>query len=330
MNTLSPSLDISLEKAAALLKAGGVVAFPTETVYGLGADAWNPDAVAQIFTLKGRPPDNPLIVHVSSLGMVDKLAAEVNEDALRLMAEFWPGPLALIFPKRAEVLDIVTAGLNTVAVRMPDHPVPLRLIHETGPLAAPSANTSGRPSPTRSDHVVQDFEDRVPVLEGGVCQYGLESTVLDLSEKPYTILRPGHITQSAIEHILGMPVRVTRQTQERSTDELAPKSPGMKYSHYAPDAGVRWMTPQELQRTQALLASTLYLVHRDREQILPVPSGVTLVHYHQNYQEMARDLYDRFRMADLQRFSEVAIEPFHAETAEQTEALHNRIRKAIG
>ncbi len=342
--------DISLEQAAERLRKGEVVAFPTETVYGLGADVWNADAVRRIFALKGRPPDNPLIVHVSNREMVESLVTGVSEDAAQLMEQFWPGPLTIIFPKRPEVLDIVTAGIPTVAIRMPDHPVPLRLISETGPLAAPSANTSGRPSPTRAEHVRQDFGDDVPVIEGGSCQYGLESTVLDLSRKPYTILRPGYITQSELEKVLRQPVRMAQYHLHDAGEQMhageqthtgdTPRSPGMKYTHYAPDAHVRWMTHNELPFPDPLSENTLYLMHRiqtgafedigtDRSETGLSDGDDRIVHYRENYTEMARDLYDRFRMADLKGYAEVAIEPFPA-WQESTEALVNRIRKAIG
>lgn len=353
--------EISLSHFAGMLRRGEVVAFPTETVYGLGADAWNADAVAGIFTLKGRPPDNPLIVHVADVETVELFAAEISDDARLLMEQFWPGPLALVFRKRPEVLDIVTAGLDTVAVRMPDHPVPLRLISEAGPIAAPSANTSGRPSPTRADHVRQDFRDEVSIIDGGSCQYGIESTVLDLTRKPYTILRPGGITQSDLEQVLRQPVRIHRQDDETTSEEL-PRSPGMKYTHYAPDARIRWMTASEITGAKPLSPETLYLLHRSDDYQVPGHSGEvsktvvhyrgdsemtvhpgedsekgghyrgdieTAVHYHGDYREMARDLYDRFRMADLKGFREVAIEPFST-YQEDTEALLNRIRKAIG
>lgn len=332
--------DISLSQYAEEIRRGNVLAFPTETVYGLGADAWNADAVARIFELKGRPPDNPLIVHVNSIDMAVTLASEISEDARRLMERFWPGPLALILPKRPEVLDIVTAGLPTVAIRMPDHPIPLRLIEEAGPIAAPSANTSGRPSPTRAEHVRQDFGSEVPVIEGGSCQYGLESTVLDLSIRPYTILRPGYITQSALEQELRQPVRllsshpvkpagISGDTSPPGISGDTPRSPGMKYTHYAPDARVRWMRPEELPRPDLPSHDTLYLLHRIRPDDPPLPKNEHIIHYRENHTEMGRDLYDRFRMADMNGFSEIAIEPF-SDSNEAVEALLNRIRKAIG
>ncbi len=327
MNMIDTKPEISLSHYAGEIRQGNVVAFPTETVYGLGADAWNADAVAHIFELKGRPPDNPLIVHVNSVEMAATLVSEISEDARRLMERFWPGPLALILPKRPEVLDIVTAGLPTVAIRVPNHPIPLRLIEEAGPIAAPSANTSGRPSPTRAEHVRQDFGAEVPVIEGGSCQYGLESTVLDLSIRPYTILRPGHITQSSLEQVLRQPVRMVPSFEGETTG--APRSPGMKYTHYAPDARVRWMRPDELPRPDFPAAGTLYLLHRIRPGDVPIRGDRNLIHYGEDYTEMGRDLYDRFRMADLKGYSEIAIEPF-GDSGEDVEALLNRIRKAIG
>ncbi len=327
--------DISLSKYAEQLRNGIVIAFPTETVYGLGADAWNADAVARIFELKGRPPDNPLIVHVNSVEMAGTLAAEISDDAKRLMERFWPGPLAIILPKRPEVLDIVTAGLPTVAIRMPDHPIPLRLIAEAGPIAAPSANTSGRPSPTRAEHVRQDFGLDVSIIEGGSCQYGLESTVLDLSERPYTVLRPGHVTQSDIEEVLLQPVRMTAMPAASGTGAGSreapspPRSPGMKYTHYAPDARVRWMRHDELPVPLQPSENTLYLLHQVRNGNGPSNPAGKIIRYDGIYEEMARDLYDRFRMADLKGFEEVAIEPFST-YPESAEALLNRIRKAIG
>ncbi len=336
--------DISLAQFAGKIRNGEVVAFPTETVYGLGADVWNADAVARIFELKGRPPDNPLIVHVSSIEMVETVVSDISDDARRLMERFWPGPLAIIFPKRPEVLDIVTAGLPTVAVRMPDHPIPLRLISEAGPIAAPSANTSGRPSPTRAEHVRQDFGDDVPVIDGGSCQYGLESTVLDLSIMPYTILRPGRITQSELEQVLERPVRLAVLDPAGLAQlKNAPRSPGMKYTHYAPNARVRWMVEEECcppgpPHRDKPANHTLYLLHRGQNSgdspVHPhnagdLGPGDQVIDYKGDYTEMARDLYDRFRMADLKGFREIAIEPFSGHD-DGTTALLNRIEKAIG
>lgn len=329
---LQTQSDLSLQHYADLIRKGEVVAFPTETVYGLGADAWNSDAVAKIFQLKGRPQDNPLIVHVNSLEMAASFLSDFSEDARRLMEHFWPGPLAFILPKRPEVLDIVTAGLPTVALRMPDHPIPLHIITQTGPIAAPSANTSGRPSPTRPEHVRQDFGDELPVIEGGRCLYGIESTVLDLTQKPYTILRPGHIRQSELEQILLQPIKMNHSACDEkiisTISSTSPRSPGMKYTHYAPDARVRWMKREELAMAEKRDPHTLYLQHGTFYGEEELKESGNIIHYRSNYLEMARDLYDRFRMADRNNYAEIAIRPFDEEE-ESTAALRNRISKAI-
>jgi L-threonylcarbamoyladenylate synthase len=174
-------MDRSFQKAVELIRAGDVVAIPTETVYGLAADAFNISAVKKTFEVKGRPPDNPLIVHISRTEQLDEIADEIPEDAFKLAETFWPGPLTLVLKKKPIVPDIVTGGLNTVAVRMPDHPLTRKLIEQTGPLTAPSANRSGRPSPTRPEHIREDFGSTVHILEGGSAKLGLESTVLDMS-----------------------------------------------------------------------------------------------------------------------------------------------------
>ena len=227
--------EISL--AAGVLKAGGLVAFPTETVYGLGADALNSKAVAGIFTAKGRPSDNPLIVHVASPGQVERVAAQVPELAKTLMARFWPGPLTLVLPKREGLPGGVTAGLPTVAVRMPDHPVALALLRAAGvPVAAPSANLSGSPSPTRAEDVLQDLEGRVEViLDGGPCRIGLESTVLDLTGVLPVILRPGGLSREDLAYSLGR-VELDPAVSAPLAENEVPRSPGLKYRHYAPKA----------------------------------------------------------------------------------------------
>ncbi|MEX0894887.1 MAG: L-threonylcarbamoyladenylate synthase, partial [Balneolaceae bacterium] len=170
---------MKIHEAVALIQRGEVVAFPTETVYGLGADAHNPEAIQKIFKVKGRPADNPLIIHLANLQEVAEFALEVPKPARQLMEKCWPGPLTLIFKKKPGVPDTATAGLPTVALRIPDHPVALELLRQTGPLAAPSANRSGSPSPTKAEHVRRDFGDDFPVLDGGMSNIGLESTVLD-------------------------------------------------------------------------------------------------------------------------------------------------------
>ncbi len=226
---------IEIEKAARVLKDGGLVAFPTETVYGLGANATDAAAVSRIFAAKGRPADNPVIVHVSSRQQVFGLA-EVSAMAQKLMEAFWPGPLTLILPAKETVPSQVTAGLATVAVRMPRHRVALALIEAAGvPVAAPSANLSGRPSPTTAEHVLADLNGKIEVvLDGGPTGVGVESTVLDLTSPVPAVLRPGGVTPDEIRSITGQ-VKVGRAARGFWGGER-PRSPGLKYTHYAPRA----------------------------------------------------------------------------------------------
>lgn len=225
-----------MAEAALLIRQGNLVAFPTETVYGLGADATDPAAVAGIFAAKGRPSDNPLIVHVADREHLESVIAEVPPAAERLMERFWPGPLTLVLPKRSTVPDAVTCGLATVGVRMPSHPVALALIRAAGvPIAAPSANRSGRPSPTSAEHVMEDLSGRVPlVLDGGETGVGLESTVIDMTADPPVLLRPGGVTLEQLIEAIG-PVEVAGAVHGAEAGEK-PRSPGMKYTHYAPKA----------------------------------------------------------------------------------------------
>lgn len=223
-------------KAAKILKNGGTVAFPTETVYGLGANALNIDAIKGIFRAKGRPEDNPLIVHISHISQLDNLVESISTRALELMERFWPGPLTIIFNKRQNVSSIVTGGLSTVAIRMPNHKVAIALIEAAGlPIAAPSANTSGRPSPTHVNHVIEDLNGKVDmIIDGGVTGIGVESTVLDISRDIPIILRPGGVTK---EDLLEIFPKVEYDVALDSDDStMIPKSPGQKYRHYSPNA----------------------------------------------------------------------------------------------
>ncbi len=225
--------------AGSIIRSGGLVAFPTETVYGLGANGLDPAAVEGIFRAKGRPSDNPLILHVAKKSDVKDLWTRVPEEARLLMDAFWPGPLTLIFNRSSLVPDQVAAGLPTVAVRMPDHKTALALIRAAGvPIAAPSANLSGRPSPTTAQHVKADLEGRIDlILDGGPCRVGLESTVLSLCGEP-TILRPGGVTREMLEAVMGS-VQVSSAVLAPLKGDGAAPSPGMKYKHYAPNAQVR-------------------------------------------------------------------------------------------
>ncbi|MHB1125873.1 MAG: L-threonylcarbamoyladenylate synthase [Bacillota bacterium] len=221
--------------AAGILRRGGLVAFPTETVYGLGANAVDPLAVGRIYQAKGRPSDNPLIVHVAEIEQVYPLVQDVPERAVILIAKFWPGPLTLVLERSSLVADVVTGGLDTVAIRMPAHPVALALLRASRvPVAAPSANLSGRPSPTTAQHVLLDLEGRIEaVLDGGPARVGVESTVLDLVSGIPTILRPGSITREQLEEVLGE-VQEAYPVSGVQRLEKAPRAPGMKYAHYAP------------------------------------------------------------------------------------------------
>lgn len=225
--------------AGSIIRSGGLVAFPTETVYGLGANGLDPAAVEGIFSAKGRPSDNPLILHVAKKSDVKDLWTRVPEEARLLMDAFWPGPLTLIFNRSSLVPDQVAAGLPTVAVRMPDHKTALALIRAAGvPIAAPSANLSGRPSPTTAQHVKADLDGRIDlILDGGPCRVGLESTVLSLCGTP-TILRPGGVTREMLEAVMGS-VQVSSAVLAPLKGDGAAPSPGMKYKHYAPNAQVR-------------------------------------------------------------------------------------------
>ncbi len=231
------NIDITLaHKAGATLRNGGTVAFPTETVYGLGANALDPDAVKKIFAAKGRPADNPLIVHVADASDVVPLVKEIPEPARLVMANFWPGPISIILQKSGLIPDIVSAGLPTVALRQPSHPVAAAIIRASGvPVAAPSANLSARPSPTCAQHVRQDLDGKIDMMvDGGICSVGLESTVLDLSGDVPAILRPGGVTPQMLRPLIG---EVAHSLGKTDTD-CAPKCPGMKYRHYSPKAQV--------------------------------------------------------------------------------------------
>ncbi len=228
--------DDQIQTVKGIWESGGLVAFPTETVYGLGANALDEEAVKAIYAAKGRPSDNPLIVHVSDIKMLEPLVREVQPYVLQLMNQFWPGPITFVLPKSDRVPMKTTGGLDTVAVRMPVHPVALQLIKACRmPIAAPSANLSGKPSPTCAEHVVRDMEGRIgAIVMGGETAVGLESTVLDVTGEVPVILRPGAITKEMIAGITG----ACLEDAALSSDQVKPKAPGMKYKHYAPDAKV--------------------------------------------------------------------------------------------
>ena len=226
-----------IQQAAEIIKEGGLVAFPTETVYGLGADALNPEAVGKVYAAKGRPSDNPMIVHISSKNDLSHLTFEITDDIRKLMDAFWPGPLTMVVPAAPVVPRVTTGGLDTVAVRMPSDPVAAALITSSEtPIAAPSANLSGRPSPTSARHVIDDLDGRIDaIIQGGDCQVGIESTVVYMTGPVPAVRRPGIITAERLSQALGKTVEIDPAMNVKTAD-FKPKSPGMKYKHYAPKA----------------------------------------------------------------------------------------------
>lgn len=322
--------DAALKEASALLHSGETVAFPTETVYGLGGNALDPTAAKKIYAAKGRPSDNPLIVHISHIDMMDELVEELTPLCRRLAFEFWPGPLTMILPKSEKVPYETTGGLDTVAVRMPAHGVALDLIDEANlPIAAPSANLSGKPSPTRGEHVYHDLNGRIPmVLDGGAVEIGLESTIIDLSRPEPVILRPGRITY---EDIKPFAPRLRGNYGITAADIDKPKAPGMKYKHYAPDGDVFYL-PEGKEAIAAFAASEgrkalLLSAERWRELQNDVQPDFLFVLGSRNHpEEIAHNLFHAFRECDREAVDTVFIEVFSQIGI--GEALMNRIEKA--
>ncbi|MGI5892028.1 MAG: L-threonylcarbamoyladenylate synthase [Bacillota bacterium] len=314
-----------IEKAAQFLKNGQLVAFPTETVYGLGANALDEKAVAQIFMVKGRPSDNPLIVHIAEIDDMEKIA-EVNPLARKLAQAFFPGPLTLVLPKKPCIPDLVTAGLATVAVRMPAHVVARNLIKAAGvPIAAPSANKSGRPSPTLAGHVAEDFDGQIPmIIDSGAVEIGLESTVLDLSVEKPVILRPGKIGVQELAPILG-----SVSYAEKESDR--PSSPGMKYSHYAPQAQVVLAAKKDLTTTWQKMSqdynSVLVLCFSGSIDVLPQEAERLILADDEDYEGYASQLFAAFRLADVLDVQALIVETV-AEDSGLGIAIMNRLQKA--
>jgi len=322
--------DERLKVAARLIREGKLVAFPTETVYGLGADALNEKAVRRIFEAKGRPADNPLIIHIAETEWLFKLARDVPEIALKLAERFWPGPLTIVLPKREEVPDVTTGGLDTVAIRMPAHPIALELIRLSGrPVAAPSANISGKPSPTEADHVVDDFYGRIEcIVDGGSTHIGVESTVLDLTGDVPLLLRPGGLPLEEIEKVVG---RVEIHPAVKGMEVDVAKAPGMKYRHYSPNAQVIVVEGSR----EAVREKINELVEEFRKKGLKV--GVmateeheadTFFHLGKTVGEVARNIFRALRELD-----KAGVDVIIAEGIEEKGlglAVMNRLRKAAG
>jgi len=320
--------------AGDILRTGGVVAIPTETVYGLAADATNPAAVADIFAAKGRPQDNPLIVHISVLSQLSRLCRQVPQAALQLAEHFWPGPLTMILPKSEVVPDVVSAGLKTVGVRMPSHPVARAIIDAAGvPLAAPSANSSGRPSPTRAEHVLQDMQGKIPaIVDGGACQVGVESTIVDLSRGDAKVLRPGAITEEMIAAVLGSADTDVSTRRGLAEGERA-LAPGMKYRHYAPKAPVLLFegAPEETFAQIAAAAEPDCGIICFDEYADRLQTGSRVIHTlgsSWDFASHARTLFDALRAFDSTSVARIYAQS--PRTCGVNAATVNRLRKAAG
>ncbi len=325
-----------MARAGEILRSGGLVAFPTETVYGLGANALDADAAAKIYRAKGRPSDNPLIVHIADMEALYQIAAEVPEKARALAAWFWPGPLTMIFKKKDCVPKTTTGGLDTVAVRMPDHAVALQLIREGGGfVAAPSANASGRPSPTKASHVAEDMAGKIDmIIDGGDVGIGVESTILDLSGDIPMILRPGYVNQDMLQKVIG---EVTADPALFSADpKEPPKAPGMKYRHYAPKAEMLIVEGAQ----EAVVSHIRRLAQEELERGGKpgvIASEETKEHYagivrcmgsRQDELSISRHLYAVLRELDEQNVTKIFSEAF--DTPVLGQAIMNRLLRAAG
>ena len=319
----------SLQEAAEIIKNGGIVAFPTETVYGLGANCFSKRALSKIFKAKGRPSDNPLIVHVNSIEQVSEVAEIVSDKARELMERFWPGPLTLVLKKSPSVPERATGGLHTVAVRMPGHQVAQAIIEQAGvPVAAPSANLSGKPSPTTAQMVYEDLNGKIElIIDSGPCELGIESTVIDMTGKVPKILRPGMITVEMIAEAIG-------EVECSDASERHTRSPGVKYEHYKPDADLTIVKGPEA----AVARHILFRIHTD--EAMGKKSGVICFEQTRrnysgsviplgsrfNLKEVAQNLYGALRRAD-----ELGLDTVYAEAvSEENEghAIMNRLLRA--
>jgi len=314
-----------LRSVADILHSGGVVAFPTETVYGLGARYDNEDAIKKIFAAKGRPADNPLIVHISHPSELSLVAGSLTPLEERLMMSFWPGPLTLVLPKAEGLSPLITAGLSTVGVRMPSHPMALKIIAAAGvPIVAPSANLSGRPSPTEAKHVAEDLSFGIDALcDGGETTVGLESTVVRAYEDRLVVLRPGGITRSMLEEVARLPVVIHAETTG------VPEAPGMKYVHYAPQAEVSVFLGEQ---TQEMIKSirqeqkVAVIAYNDTLQSLPGWVAKFTLGERGMADLAARKLYAYLREADAMGMAHILVEGIRPEGL--GEAVMNRLLKA--
>lgn len=324
-----------IDRAGEILRRGGLVAFPTETVYGLGADALDAQAAAKIYAAKGRPSDNPLIIHIADWEAIGRIVSEIPENAEKLARAFWPGPLTMILPKSDRVPLATTGGLSTVAVRMPDHEIARALIRAGGGyIAAPSANTSGRPSPTKASHVAEDLDGVIDmIIDGGDVQIGLESTIVDLTEGEPVILRPGYINQEMLEKVIGS-VSVDAALLG---ENVRPKAPGMKYRHYAPKAELFIVegTRDQVRESISRLARKAVregkkpgIIGTDESKDFYTCGLVKSIGTRTDEITISRHLYSILREFDHSDISVIYSESF--ETPHMGQAIMNRLFKAAG
>lgn len=327
----------ALRKAGEILKNGGLVAFPTETVYGLGGNALDPEASMKIYAAKGRPSDNPLIVHIAEMEKLEEIVTRIPEKARVLAEKFWPGPLTMILPKADKVPPETTGGLNSVAVRFPSDKIAQRLIVEAGGfVAAPSANTSGRPSPTTAEHVAEDLGDTIDMLlDGGQVGIGLESTIVDFTEEIPVVLRPGYISLEMLQEILG-DVRMDRGLLIQDAG-IRPKAPGMKYRHYAPKADLT-IVEGETEAVVARINEAAREAEAEGRQIGIIATEETIHQYpygiiknigsRTEEETIAHNLYEVLREFDQCDVCAIYSEAFY--TPRMGQAIMNRLLKAAG
>lgn len=326
-----------VNKAGQIIKAGGLVAFPTETVYGLGGDALNPLSSAKIYAAKGRPSDNPLIVHIADMDALDSIVENIPQTAKKLADAFWPGPLTMVFKKSDKVPLETTGGLDTVAVRMPDNKIALEFIRRSGGyVAAPSANKSGRPSTTKAEHVMEDMKGRIEmVLDGGSSTIGLESTIVDLTEDIPTILRPGFISIKRLSRVVGDVIFDPAIID--LNDDTVPKAPGMKYKHYAPMGDLAIIKGEQNKVVSYIQAQTKKAI-QNGERVGIIASEETYTSYQatvvqnigsrEDEEMIARRLYAVLRDFDSDGITRIYSEDF--DTPKMGQAIMNRLIKAAG
>ncbi|EKD71391.1 MAG: hypothetical protein ACD_46C00194G0005 [uncultured bacterium] len=315
-----------MNQAVAILRAGGLVAFPTETVYGLGADATNEAAVAKIFAAKNRPKNHPLIVHLASLEQVFDWAFDVSPQAKKLAKSFWPGPLTMIFKKKNHVLDALTGGQNTIGLRIPRHPIAQQLLQQFGGgIAAPSANQFTHLSPTTAEDVREELGQKVDlILDGGVCDVGVESTIIDMTntEKP-RILRPGMINKTMLEAVLHEPILTQNNTEIRA--------PGTHHLHYAPTTKTELIAPEDIQKwvsEREKNSLPMVILTRQKQLISVKNKPIAFIVMPSSATQYAHDLYHTLRCLDHQQYERIIIEMV-PETAEW-DAIRDRLNKASG